>query len=304
MFKNLNTAALGVTGRQSELIELALTYGFGGVDLDMGDILKRARTRGLDNARRFVASAGLRVGEFPLPLDVLAEEVAYRSGLVELSEIAEIAAALGATACTATIRPYSGDVPYHENFEMHRRRFAEIGDILAGHQIKLGLAFCAAAPERAGQGIPFIHQAETLLTLLRTVGNPHVGLTVDTWDWFVGGGSLNQLRQCPPQQIVAARFADFTAVDDTGLLTSLDRVLPGDGGAVDGGAILRWLAEQDFAGPVTLYPHPSCFRGMTRDAIVQQASARFDALYRAAGIGRTGQLEPHSNVPDPVQPPA
>jgi hypothetical protein len=35
MYKNLNTAALGITGRQSELIELALTYGFRGLDLDM-----------------------------------------------------------------------------------------------------------------------------------------------------------------------------------------------------------------------------------------------------------------------------
>jgi hypothetical protein len=31
---------------------------------------------------------------------------------------------------------------------------------------------------------------------------------------------------------------------------------------------------------------------MTRDAIVQQANANFDALYRAAGISRGGKLEP------------
>ncbi len=298
MYKNLNTAALGITGRQSELIELALTYGFRGLDLDMPDIIKRARTRGLDNARRYVASAGVRVGEFPLPIDFRAAEVAYRSGLVELQEIAEIASALGATTCTATIRPYSGDLPYHENFEMHRRRFTEIGELLAGHDIRLGLAFQAATSQREGHGIPFIHQAETLLTLIKTVGSQHVGLTLDTWDWFVGGGSLDQLRQCRAQQIVAVRFGDFAAAEDLRQLTDLDRVLPGDGGAVDGGAILRWLVENGFTGPVTLYPHPSRFRGMTRDAIVQQASARFDALYRAAGIGRSGKLEPLAGEPD------
>lgn len=41
MYHNLNPAALGITGRQSELIELALTYGFGGLELDIAGIVKR-----------------------------------------------------------------------------------------------------------------------------------------------------------------------------------------------------------------------------------------------------------------------
>ena len=35
MFLNLNAQSLGVSGRQSELIELALTYGFKGIDTDI-----------------------------------------------------------------------------------------------------------------------------------------------------------------------------------------------------------------------------------------------------------------------------
>ena len=76
------------------MIELALTYGFRGLDLDMADIIKRARHRGLENAQWYVTSAGVRVGEFPLSIDWQAEEVTYRSGRVELTEIVEIAAAL------------------------------------------------------------------------------------------------------------------------------------------------------------------------------------------------------------------
>jgi len=292
MYKNLNTAALGITGRQSELIELALTYGFRGLDLDMSDIIKRARARGLEPARRYVASASVRVGEFRLPIDWRAADIPYRSGLVELQEVAQTAAALGATVCTATVQPYSDDLPYHENFELHRRRFGEIGDLLARHSIKLGLAFQAAAAHREGHAAPFIHQAETLLTLIKTASSQHVGLTLDTWSWFVGGGTLDHLRQFPPEQIVAVRFADYPAAADLGQITDQERYFPGDGGAVDCATILRYLAEHAFAGPVTLYPHPSRFRGMTRDAIVQQASAKFDALYRAAGISRSGKLEP------------
>jgi sugar phosphate isomerase/epimerase len=292
MYKNLNPAALGITGRQSELIELALTYGFRGLDLDMVDVIKRARSRGLEAARRYVSSASVRIGEFPLTTNWLAAEIPYRSGLVELKEIAQVAAAVGATVCTATVKPYSGDLPYHENFELHRRRFAEIGELLSEHGIRLGLAFQATAAERAGHAVPFIHQAETLVTLVKTIGSAQVGLTLDTWSWYVGGGTLDLLRQIPPAQIAAVRFADCAADADRGQLTEADRYLPGDGGAVDGASILRYLAEHEFAGPVTLWPHPSRFRGMTRDAIVQQASAKFDALFRAAGVSRSGKVEP------------
>ena len=37
MFKNLNPTLLGVAGHQSEIIELALTFGFAGLDLNMAE---------------------------------------------------------------------------------------------------------------------------------------------------------------------------------------------------------------------------------------------------------------------------
>ena len=58
MYRNLNPAALGVTGRQSELIELALTYGFKGLDLDIRSVVKRARTSGADQASQRAAWRG------------------------------------------------------------------------------------------------------------------------------------------------------------------------------------------------------------------------------------------------------
>ncbi len=35
MLKNFSPQSLGINGRQSELIELALTYGFTSMDIDM-----------------------------------------------------------------------------------------------------------------------------------------------------------------------------------------------------------------------------------------------------------------------------
>ena len=72
MFKNLNANVLGISGRQSELIELALTYGFRGMDVDMSELLKRSESRGIDWAARFIRSAHnssrFSAGGFDLPI--------------------------------------------------------------------------------------------------------------------------------------------------------------------------------------------------------------------------------------------
>ena len=48
MFKILNTRGLGVGGKQNELIELALTFGFNGVEVDMADLVGRHDAMGKD----------------------------------------------------------------------------------------------------------------------------------------------------------------------------------------------------------------------------------------------------------------
>ena len=69
MFKNLNPTALGLSGHQSEIIELALTYGFAGMDLNITEFAARVRLKGMTYAAVADPDAGIRIGTFPLPLD-------------------------------------------------------------------------------------------------------------------------------------------------------------------------------------------------------------------------------------------
>ena len=218
MYRNLNAAALGISGRQSELIELALTYGFRGLDLDMADVVKRARSRGLESASRFISSANIQVGGFTVPIEWQGDQTTFDSALVELKETAEIASQLGATNCRATIEPASNDQPYHENFEFHRQRLGEIADVLAGFEMRLGIGFESAPVHRANKQYEFIHQAEPLLTLMKTIGVANVGIVLDTWHWHVGGGASDQLSELSPDQIISVRIADLPGDADLTLV--------------------------------------------------------------------------------------
>ena len=111
MFKNLNPSALGVSGHQSEIIELALTYGFAGIDLNMAEFATRARLKGMPYARRLIQSAKIRIGTFPLPLEWDTDDETFQKELKKLPEYAECAAELGCTRCTAMLAPAGDAAP-------------------------------------------------------------------------------------------------------------------------------------------------------------------------------------------------
>ena len=128
MFKNLDPSALGVAGHQSEILELALTYGFRGIDLNLVEFAGRVKLHGMGYARRLLTSAKIRVGTFPLPLDCDTDDESFKRQLASLPEYTQIAAELGCTRTLCSIAPAGDKRPYHENFEFHRKRLAESKD--------------------------------------------------------------------------------------------------------------------------------------------------------------------------------
>jgi sugar phosphate isomerase/epimerase len=285
MFKNLNPAALGILGHQSEIIELALTYGFGGMDLNVVDFATRARLKGMPYARRLIDSAKIALGTFQLPLDWDADEETYQKELKKLPELAEAAAAVGCTRATATVAPAGDKRPYHENFEFHRRRFQEISAALAPAGARLGLAFQAGEYLRKNQAFQFIHDLDALLLLVNMVAAPNIGVVLDLWDVVASGGSLESVEKIDPARIVAVQVADMPSGVALGDLDEKSRLLPGsEGGRIDLTALLVFLKGVGYTGPVTPKPSRGVLPSRRRDVVVRQAGEALDKVWRAAGL--------------------
>jgi sugar phosphate isomerase/epimerase len=290
MYKNLNAAALGVSGRQSELIELALTYGFAGFDLDLPSFCKQVELRGLDHARRYLDSAHLKIGVYELPVRWDGDEGVFQEDLEKLPALAETAAAVGAKACYTTVMPACDDRPYHENFEFHRQRLGAIAEKLAPMETRLGLAFLAPSCFREGKQYGFIATPDALVTLMKTIVGDNLGLLIDLWHWRLAAGSLDAIRELGPQQVVMVRVADLPKDVEMDAVTDEHRLLPGTTGLVDTAASISLLAEIGYRGPVTPFPSPTQTTGETRDRIVQRAASALDTAIQAAGLevpGRT-----------------
>jgi sugar phosphate isomerase/epimerase len=283
MYINLNAEALGISGMQSEMIELALTYKFRGMDVDVAKFGKQAQLRGMEHARRLLDSAKLHISGFELPVRWQGDEATYKEDLGQLEGLAKSVAEIGASGCHTVVQPACDDRPYHENFEFHRERFSEIADILAPHGIRLGLGFLAPAHHRQGHEYQFISTPDALLTLMKTIVVPNIGVVVDLWHWHVGGGSVEQLRELSPEQVVNVRVADVPADAALEEITEQDRLPPGETGVVPAAAAFSVLSDIGYQGPVTPFPHASKLAGRTRDRIVQHAAEALLKIVRDIG---------------------
>ena len=299
MFKNLSPRALGITGHQSEIIELALTFGFKGVDLDVADFATRAKLRGMPYARRLIDSAKIGLGTFELPMDWEADEGQFKKELEKLPAYAEVAAEAGCPRCIATVAPAGDELPYHENFEFHRGRFAEICQALQPSGVRFGVGFRAAEYLRKDQAFQFIHDFDALTLLAKMVDAPNMGVLVDLWDFVACGRSVDTIRQLPVEQIVAVQIADMPADMHMDDLDENSRLLPGDeNGQIDIAGALAELAEMGYDGPVTVKPSRSVFDTRRRDVIVRKVSEAFDKVWRSAG------LTPEGTAAEPATPAA
>lgn len=283
MFKNLNPSALGISGHQSEIIELALTYGFAGMDLNVAEFAARAKLKGMDYARRLIQSAGIRIGTFALPLDLESEDEAFEKDLQRLPELAGCAAELGCTRATAALAP-AGDVrPYHENFEFHRKRLGEICAALAPSGVRLALGFQAAEYLRRDRTFQFIHDLDALTLLVNMAAAPNLGLLLDVWDVAACGGTLESVRKLPARQIIAVQVADMPSGVAPADLDEKSRILPGgENGQIDVAGFLAVVRKAGYNGPVTLKPSRTAFPTRRRDAVVKMAAEALDRVLRPA----------------------
>jgi sugar phosphate isomerase/epimerase len=288
MFKNFNPSALGLSGHQSEIIELALTFGFTGIDLNIAEFTTRVRLKGMPYARRLLDSAKLRVGTFSLPLEWDTDDETFQHELKKLPEYGECAAELGCTRCTAVLAPADETRPYHENFEFHRQRCQEICAALKPSGIRVAVGFQAAEHLRRNQAFQFIHDLDALTLLLNMVAASNLGLLVDIWEIVACGGGLDNVRKLPLNQIVAVQAADMPAGVQAADLDEKSRLLPGTENArIDVVGFLTILKEMGYDGPVTLKPSRGAFQSRRRDVVVKQTAEALDKVWRAAGLPAT-----------------
>ena len=290
MYKNLSPVSLGISGRQSEIIELALTHRAKGLELDMDSFKEQVDSRGYEYATRFIASAGIVPAPFEVPMRWCGEDLHFKADLQTSKPFLELAQKMGCIGCIATIQPFSDHLAYHENFEQHRERISAMASKLAEFDLRLGLNFLAPPHLRAEKAQPFIYTPEALLAMLKVTAASNVGVVVDSWHWQVGQGTIEQVQELNADQIFEVRLSDVPEGADLDTITEDQRELPGTVPNSLAAQIVAELIQKDYQGPVTPVSNGQQQIGTAkRDAFVRDAFAAIDRLVKIATEGETPQ---------------
>ena len=204
------------------LVEAAVAGGYGAITLWPQDVT-RAHAEGLSDAdlRRMLADNGLRVADLDPLMDWTAQAVPapgeLRFEMASEDDFLRIAEALGARSINA-VQGFGTELELDRAAE----DLAGVCDRAAEHGLLVTVEFLPWS------GIP---DAATAYDLVERTGRKNATVLVDTWHWFRGGASLDQLRAIPGERIGSTQFNDAPVQPWENLVdeTMDARLHPGEG---------------------------------------------------------------------------
>ncbi len=266
MYKALSPGAIGIQASNlEEAIAAAQGGGFGGVEINPGEIAHRIETQGLDAVAAILAESGIKPAGFGLPLDWRGDEEKWQDGLKALPRLAHAAQQIGCTRSFTWILSGSNTLDYAENRAFHIERLFPAAEILNDYGITFGLEFLGPKTLRANLKYPFIHQMGEMLDMGEAMGN-NVGLLLDCWHWYTSEATVDELLALKPEQVVYVHVNDApagVAIDD-----HVDNVrgLPGETGVIPIADFLQALKTIGYDGPVTPEPFKKELADLADDA--------------------------------------
>ncbi len=159
-------------------------------------------------------------------------------------------------------------------------RIGQIAALAAAHDLRVVLEF-------VGLHIPdapphTYHDLPATLALLAQVGRPNVGVLLDSYHWYLSGGTTEQIAALPEGMPLFVHINDAPPGDVMTLDDSM-RLLPGEG-VIDLNGFLSAIAARGYDGPVSVEIFSARLRAMEpREAARLAYEATVGAISRATG---------------------
>lgn len=284
MFTCLAPGAIGVKADLDEGLDYASNSGFQGLDINIRVISELVDENGADHVKALFADKNLQIGGWGLGFAWNGPEDEFKRGLSELSKLAAVGQAVGATRVTQWVPPASNELKFRENFRLHVKRLRAVGEVLADHDCRLGLEHIGPKTLRLDKKYGFIYTQAGMLALSEAIGTGNIGLLLDAWHWFTGLGTESDLRSLTNDDVVYVHVND--APEDVHVADQIDnkRALPSETGVIDLVTFLKVLKEIGYDGPVTPEPFSQRVRELPAEEAVSNTHVGLARAWESAGI--------------------
>lgn len=270
MFKNLSPGAVGLGGSAAEIMPLARSVGFEGMDPSLGDPA--------DEIKALFAGHDMQMGCMGYPVNFRADQAQFEEGMAGLEATAKKAAEVGCTRCATWLMPQSDELTFEENFKLHADRLRPGAEILRDHGIRFGLEFVGPKTSRDGHKHEFVHTLDQVLDLCEAIGTGNMGVLFDAWHWHTSHGTPDDLKKLTNDLIVQVHVNDAPAGIEVDDQVDNVRELPGATGVIDMATFLGGLKAVGYDGPITPEPFSAELRDMDRDTAAQTIGAAMDKI--------------------------
>ncbi len=279
MYKALSSVRLGFDSSLEQLVDMAVAYGFEGVEPSGSEFFgASAQERSAFLLR--LRETGLRWSMSALPWGIgsTTTRAQFQELLRIVSQRAPVLALFGVQAFSTWIVP-AEEIPFADALALHRDRIDRLTDVIGDHGLRLALEYIGPARSRAGHAHPFVHDLRGVRDLIAGTARPErVGLVLDTFHWHCAGETSRDLAMLSPDEIVAVDVNDALADRSRDEQDDLERALPAETGIIDAHAFVTTLRHIGFRGPLIPEPLAWAMAGLPPRARVEAASAGADRL--------------------------
>jgi sugar phosphate isomerase/epimerase len=287
MFKNLSAGAIGIHGLTlAEVIDLAKQSGFGGIDFDIREAARLADERGIEHVRALFDGAGVRPGQWGLPV-AWNKDDQWEQDLEQLPKLAALGRDLGCRRTATWCPAGSNEREFDDNYAWHVARFRPIAEVLKAHDCLLGIEFIGPKTYRSQFKYGFIYTLQGMMELAEDIGTGNVGLLLDAWHLYTSGGSLEDIATIQADDIVTVHVNDAPLGVERDELLDTVRALPMETGVIDLPGFVRALKALDYDGPVTPEPFSQRINAIAQEDPLEAAQVvgeHMSRLWQAAGL--------------------
>ncbi len=265
-----------------DFVALASANGFRGVDFS----IDAAMGIGLEATRELFHKHNIVPSCFGFPVEWRKDEETFHNGLAHLAEKAAFAQQLGCSRTVTWVMPSSDDVAAYRETSLNR--WAQIAQVLSDSGVGFGLEFIGPKQFRPDPSKVWFYDIAGALVAADEVnsraGTNNVGLLVDCWHWFAGGGTSMDLASIPVEQVVHVHINDAprgVALDD---LKDNERELPGATGEIDVPGFLQTLSSIGYDGPVAVETFWKRPEDAGHEVAAREAGQAVKSVFEKAGL--------------------
>jgi len=273
----LNPGAIGVNLDQNQLLDKAAEYGFESIVAYSGTLAEWSDEQ-IDEFVEKMKSKNISWGASGLPMDFRKDLATQQKGIESLPKHAKALEKAGVTRMSTWIMPTNNELTYLENMKQHGKRLSEAAKILANYNIKLGLEYVGPKTLMARDKYSFVHSMAECKELITEIGEPNVGVQLDSFHWFCAGETKADLLSLSNEDIVTVDLNDAIAGVNADEQLDGKRDLPMATGVVDMQTFMDALVEIGYTGPTRAEPFNQALRDMEDEAALK---ATADAMKKA-----------------------